>query len=132
MYFASRKYEVISRGSTRTLAPGIDLVHRALAYIELNAGERITSDDVVAHLHVSKRLLFLRFREFARKSILASINDAHISRAKRLLAEGHSVTTVVSNAGFGTIVQFRRLFREATGELPSEWQKRNTKSSRSL
>lgn len=76
---------VAERGTTLREKSAAMLVQQAMAFIKENAYRGISTADVVRHLHVSRRLADLRFRQVTGTSILASITDLRLKKVKRLL-----------------------------------------------
>lgn len=126
-HFVKTGYQVISRSSTSTLAPGLDLVRRAREFITLNATHNITVKDILAHLHVSKRLLYLRFSEFSNISLGQTINSARIAHVKKLLLSSrNTLQEIAIQSGFRSTIHLRRTFQGNCGSSPSEWRKNHT------
>lgn len=76
---------IATRGSTINEKSSAMLVQQAVSFIKENALKAITAADVVRHLHVSRRLADLRFREITGTSILAYITDLRLDKVKHLL-----------------------------------------------
>ena len=76
---------VAARGSTLGEMSAALLVQQAVTFIKKNAFNGIAAADVVEHLHVSRRLADLRFREVTGTSILAYITDIRLKKVKQLL-----------------------------------------------
>ena len=120
--------EIVPRESTSVLSPGLEIVRRAQEYILANSGHAITVDDVVAFLHVSRCLAYLRFREYAKKTILETINDARIDFVKRKLKSSRqSIDSVALSCGFSNPNHLKTLFKKTTGMTMREWRARNAR-----
>ena len=118
--------EPIERHSTQVLAPGLALVKRAQEYIERNADRRITTDDVIAFLRVSKRTAYLRFAQFSDKTILQTIDEARIGYVKKCLRSSRqSILSISRMAGFQNPNHLKTLFRKLTGMTMREWRTQN-------
>lgn len=116
--------DVATRGSTKVLAPGRELVRRAREYIEANAERTVSVDDIANYLHASKCLLHLRFREFARKSIQTTINEARINFVKRKLSSSkQTIDSIAKSCGFRNTNYLKTLFKKMTGMTMREWRK---------
>lgn len=119
---------LVARASTSTLPPGIALVRRAEEYIRVNAGRHLSVDDVVAFLRVSKRTAYLRFAQFAEKSILDTINDARIGHVKRkLLTSRQTIESVSAAAGFRSVNHLKALFKKRVGMTMRAWRRQNAR-----
>ena len=118
---------VIERESTRTLAPGLHLVQRARDFIAANANRAVTVEEVVAHLGISRRLAYMRFREFEHKSIHQAILLARIALVKRKLISSRQKIEAISRAcGFENANNLKIIFRRLTGMSMREWRDRNS------
>jgi AraC-like DNA-binding protein len=51
-------------------------------------------------------------------------SDVRLTRARRLLAQGASVTQVCMQIGFSSLGSFSTLFARRVGEAPSQYQRR--------
>ena len=121
---------VVERESTRVLAPGLALVQRARDYIAENANRAISVEDVIAHLGVSRRLAYLRFREFEHKSIHQAILQTRIAHVKkRLLASRQTIEAISRDCGFENPNNLKIIFRRLTGMTMREWRARNARPS---
>ena len=121
---------VVERESTRVLAPGLALIQRAHDYITANANRAISTEDVITHLGVSRRLAYLRFREFEHKSIHQSILLARIAHVKkRLISSRQKIETISRDCGFENPNNLKIIFRRLTGMTMREWRARNARPS---
>lgn len=88
------------------------LVARALKYIDDNATKGITVDDVVRHMKVSRRLLYLRFAEQHGKSIRATIEKRRLGEARHLLQTTKlSTEEIATRCGYANPNVLRNLFK---------------------
>lgn len=114
---------VVERESTRVLPPGLLMVQRARKYIADNADNPITVEDVIAHLGVSRRLAYLRFKEFERMSIHRAILLARVSSVKKkLLSSELTIAAISHECGFNNANNLKIIFRRLTGMTMSEWR----------
>lgn len=121
----------VQRMSTSVLAPGLQLVNRALEYISTHADESLTIEEIVNHLHVSKRLLYLRFSEFSDKSLHETIVEHRLNVLKHKLASSRqSICTITSECGFANPTHIKTLFKRRTGLTLGEWRKTHGPSGR--
>jgi len=119
---------IVERETTRVLAPGLQLVKRAQAYIAENAGRAVSVKDVVTHLGVSRRLAYRRFGEFARQPIHRAILEARVAWVKqRLLSSRQTIEDVSLEAGFANPNNLKIIFRRLTGMTMREWRARNAR-----
>ena len=88
------------------------LVARALKYIDENATKGIAVEDVVRHMKVSRRLLYLRFAEQSGTSIRAAIEKRRLDEVVRLLRTTKLPTeTIAARCGYGNANVLRNLFK---------------------
>ena len=118
--------QIVLRGSTLPQDPAAQLVAKAMDYIRRTALTRgICGDDVARHLHVSRPLLNLRFREQRQGSVLKAITAVRIETAKRLLTTtDDKISTITAAVGFESENHFKSVFRRATGMTMCEWRRR--------
>ncbi len=134
-YMAAEWLDQLMRGTCRkpvTLSYGIKrLVHRqsslhtsrpnwialkAKDFIRLNACMDISVGDVAKHLHVSRRLAELRFREACGYTILGEIQNQRLERVCSLLKETHLPIGVIGErCGYPTETHLKVLFKKRFG-----------------
>lgn len=125
----STKRHIVERQSTAAISPAARLLQRGLAYIKKNVTSGITTENVVKHLGVSRRLADLRFNEFDGRSVHEVIVDTRLEELKRLLADSDiPIARVTAACGFGSENYAKNLFRRRFGMSMSEF--RSTSSSR--
>ena len=116
---------VAVRESTRFLPPAKHLVRQALKFIGENADNALSVAEVAAHLHVSRPLLDLRFRQLHGGSVGKAIAAARLEEVRRRLSGTRtSATEIAVNCGFGSVSALSRFFRRETGVPLSSWRKR--------
>ena len=115
--------ETTVRSSTISGRRSVALATRALKFIKENALRGATTRDVVAHLHVSRRLATLRFREAFGQSILESILGHRLKEARRLLSRTNlTVTDIAMRCGFNDSASFRATFKRHCGISPRSFR----------
>lgn len=114
------------RGSTSGPLSSAALVQRALAYIGENALKGISAREVAAHLHVSRRLADLRFREVHKTSILQAILEIRLANVKRLLEETSlPISTVAAKSGCKP-ASLKNLFLRHFGISMRDWRRQKS------
>lgn len=114
---------VIERDSTRVVPPAGYIVREALAYIRLNAVKGIGVEDVVHHVGVSRRLLYLRFNQMHGKSIHETILDTRLAAAKRKLSETNlPLARIAADCGFGSANRLSHVFFERFNTYPTDFR----------
>ena len=115
--------EIFSRESTVGLTPATRLVLRATEYIAANACRGIGVEDVAAHLHVSRSLLDLRYREVRKSSVFADILENRLVALRRELAETSTpIGKLTSRCGFTDEASLKRLFRKKYGQTMRQYR----------
>ncbi|YCM45001.1 DNA-binding transcriptional regulator [Verrucomicrobiaceae bacterium 227] len=115
---------LVVRGSSGELAISDPLIARAARFINRNAAGPIGVDDVVASVPLSRRELQRRFRQVTGRTIHASILDARMTIAKRLLGNPeYTVDAVAELSGFGSRQHFAKTFKVQTGVTPAKFRK---------
>ena len=118
-------FVISQRQTTACREPVNAIVHDGLAFISTYATSGITVPDVVRHLNVSRRLADLRFRQATGKSILQTIIETKITKAKRLLrSTALPISDIASRCGFVSANYFKNVFVRTVGTAPRNW--RNT------
>ena len=104
--------QVVRRESTAELSHSGKLVQRALAYIRKNALRGISVGDVAKHLHISRRLADLRFRELQGTTIGETIISARLEEVKRLLRETKEpIDAIAARCGYENPNYLKNLFK---------------------
>ncbi len=115
---------IVQRASTGNVSSAGALVQKAVDFIEQNACEGISTDDVVRHLGVSRSLATLRFRELRGTSLLEAIHARCVEKAKwRLTRTDDTLDEIAAACGRHDPKSFRRLFQGLTGVSPAEYRR---------
>lgn len=121
---------VISRESTQAISSATALAKRATVYIKENAIGGITPADIARHLHVSRRLLDLRYREAYGTTPAEAIRLRKLVDVKRLLkSSGLSDARIAARCGFKNVNALRNLFQKKTGTTMHTYAKRARRRS---
>lgn len=114
---------LVERDSTRDLRSSGRIVAAAQQIIRERFREKLTSDDIAAKLHVSTRLLQIRFREIAEHGIHDEIVRLRLDAAEQLLkTTTDPVRSISAACGFPTVEHFYRLFRQRHRQTPQTWR----------
>ena len=110
--FTIRATRIALRDSTAEETTAGKLVSRAADYIRNHATKGITVDDVVRHMKVSRRLLYLRFSEQRGETILEAIRKRQLEEVAKLLQTTKlSTEKIASLCGFANANVLRNLFK---------------------
>ena len=118
--------QVVRRESTAELSLSGKLVQRALVYIRRNALKGISVTDVAAHLHVSRRLADLRFRELQGTTIGETIITERLAEVKRLLRETKDpIDAIAIRCGYENPNYLKNLFKRRFAMTMREFRNRS-------
>jgi len=116
---------LVVRRSTDVLAIEDDEVVRAHRFIREHACRPIDVGDVLRHVSRSRSSLGPRYRQALGHTLHEAIQQARLDTARQLLAETDlPIKQIASQAGFGTIQYFARVFRNNVGEPPAAFRNR--------
>jgi len=117
--------QLIVRASSDSYAISDPQVASALQYIRDHAGDPLLVSDVAAGASLVRRTMERQFIKIMGHSPRQEILNAHIERAKLLLAETRLKIPVVSaRAGFPRHQVFFPLFKKVTGLTPGEYRQK--------
>ena len=115
------------RDSTAEETTAGKLVSRAADYIRNHATKGITVDDVVRHMKVSRRLLYLRFSEQRGETILEAIRKRQLEEVAKLLQTTKlSTEKIASLCGFANANVLRNLFKRTFSASMRDYRKAKT------
>ena len=106
--------------------PGADgsSLEPLLRWMEENAHQNLTLDEIAARAATSTRTLNRRFREQTGTTPLRWLCRSRIRRAQRLLeTTGHSVEWIAGEVGFGSPTTFRDRFKRLVGTSPQAYRR---------
>lgn len=123
-----RPKRIVHRVSTSAYATTDKEVLTALQFIRQNLGKKISVEDVLAQVPLSRRILEVRFKKVIGYSIYQYISQQRISRFGELLLETNdSIQEIAYKMGEDDAKAICRRFKELKGCTPSEW--RNQKNA---
>ena len=108
---------------TAYTAAQLKLNQTARLYIHENIREKISVDELVALVPLSRRLLETRFKKSMGTSIYDYIIQTRIEKVAQFLCEGMSVSEAALELGFSDIKNLSRMFRQLRGMTPSEYRR---------
>jgi AraC-like DNA-binding protein len=96
---------------------------RAVTFIEVHLGERLTLPVIAKVAGLSARSLVRLFRKEVGTSVVEFILRRRIARACDLLRRtDHTCAEIAFEAGFGSVQHFNRIFRRYEGVPPCKWR----------
>jgi len=113
---------IVTRQSTDIYANNNPHIAEVLKYIHENISQKISVDDLVSLVPLSRRLLETRFKRSMGTSIYDYIIQVRIEKMTQLLSEGMSVSEAAVELGFSDIKNVSRSFKQLKGITPSEYR----------
>ncbi len=102
------------------------VVISAKQYINAHLEDRITLDEVAAHVCVSPYYFCKIFKQATGMTLTEYVNRRRIERAKRKLLIPHArVTEVAYDVGYQSLSQFNRSFLKYVGMSPTQYRERS-------
>ena len=112
----------VVRSSTRPVYSAEAIVQAGMDFIRGNFAKGITVTSVVRAMRVSRRLAELRFRQVRGTTIGASIAEARIRHAQKLLKTTQmSLDEIAADCGISGANYLARVFRRHVGLSPRAW-----------
>ncbi len=96
-------------------------VQRALAELRAGLGGKLSMERVARAAGMSTRNLNRLFLDELGLTPKQALSQYRVRRAQELLLGGKSVTETAFDVGYSSLSQFITLFRQVTGQLPSEY-----------
>lgn len=94
------------------------------AYITEHCSEKLTLEDVAAYSGYSKYHFSRIFREYTGMSFYDFYLRQRMMLCRQLLSEaGRPITEVASQAGFGSLATFNRVFKQYEGVTPTQYRR---------
>lgn len=113
---------IVSRQSSDIFVNDDPSIARVLRYIHENISQKISVNDIVAEVPLSRRLLESRFKKELGTSIYDYIIRIRIEKIAELLTEGATVSEAAFELGLTDIKNVSRSFKRLMGCTPSEYR----------
>ena len=114
-------FEITGLTDTHRAPPETE--RRLLSFCLENFRHDISLEQLATELNISKNHISYIFSSKLKVSLPDFIGSLRIKEAKRLIAEGTSMTDAALESGFASIRTFNRRFLSATGMTPREYAK---------
>ena len=122
---------LLTRQSTETVQISDALVARALEFIRINAGIKVTVGDLARHLRVSRRSLETRFKVVMRRTVYAEIMRVRLERVQTLLRETPMlIESIADTCGFSSASHLGTVFRQHSGMTLSAFRRQTRDGTR--
>ena len=104
---------LVTRPSTATVLVSDALVARTLEFIRINAGIPLKVDELLLHLHASRRSLETRFKAVTGRTVYAEIMRVRLERVQTLLRETPlTIEEIAASCGFNDASHLGKMFRQ--------------------
>lgn len=99
------------------------VVRNIKQYILQNIYRKISVDDAISQVYLSKEYCQTLFKQETGMTIVTFINSEKVNLSKTLLSCEHDLTTVAQMLGFDDYNYFSRVFKKYTGLSPLQYRK---------
>lgn len=100
-------------------------IQEAIFYIRENSDKNITLREVASHVHLNPNYFSEVFRRETGMNYIDFVKEVRIEKAMSILRETPAkISEVARQVGYEDLKYFSKLFREYTGETPSDFRKR--------
>ena len=118
---------VVGRLSTAAYATDDKEIQKAVLFIHQNCQRKISVDDVVKVVALSRRLLEIRFKEVTGQSIWQYISGLKLKTfAEMLLDTNEQIINIALSLGESDAKSISKKFKAAYGCSPNEWRARHS------
>lgn len=98
---------------------------RITNYLEMRLGEELSLDKVRGELHFSVHGFHKTLKRNGIESLPKLLNNLRIEKAKEMLSNpGKNISEIGFEVGFGEARYFTKVFKDYTGQTPSEFRKK--------
>ncbi len=95
-----------------------------LAWMEDNAHDQLTLEQIAARAHTSTRTVNRRFRDETGMTPVQWLRRARVRRAQALLeTTDHSIDRITHQVGFTSATNFRDTFKDTVGTTPASYRR---------
>lgn len=98
-------------------------VRQSKAFMEKYHAGKIALNDLASAAFMSRFHYVRAFQKVYGLTPISYLRDLRISKTKKLLRKGLSVTQVCLDVGYESLPTFSAVFKRSTGYTPSEYQK---------
>jgi LacI family transcriptional regulator len=114
------------RRSTDILAIEDPVVLAASRLIRERAHLRLSVEDILREVHLSRRPLERRFRKCLGRGVVEEIRHARLERSQRLLVESDlNMEAIARRSGFESARHMASVYRREVGVAPSDYRERS-------
>lgn len=95
-------------------------VKQALIFIKENCCNRLTVNDIINHVGMSRAYFSREFKKSTGMSMITYLNYVRCKNAKNLLKHGESVGNAAMRCGFENLSYFSKTYKKIMEKMPSE------------
>ena len=100
-----------------------DVMHKVMQYVKAHYAEKITLDDIAAHVYLSRSYVSSMFKEEMGEGLFAYVNRVRVEKSKVLLLnEAVSLVNVGVMCGFDDQSYFTKVFKSIVGVSPKKYR----------
>lgn len=120
--------KVVGRISTAAFATGDEEIQKAIKFIHQNLQRKISVEDVLKEVALSRRLLERRFKAVTGESVYQYVTKQKMDLfANMLLDTNDQVINIAISLGENDSKSIARRFKAIYGCAPNEWREKNKK-----
>lgn len=117
------RFKIVNRKSTTPIATSVHRVDRAIRCVRANVLNNPGVEDVVAHLGVSRQLVYFRFSETSVGTLAKFILNARLNEvAKRLQGTKLPIIQIAKTCSFGNLQHLSNAFKRRYGVSMSDYR----------
>lgn len=121
--------KIIGRMSTAAYATDDVQIQKAIQFIHRNDNKKISVEDVMGEVALSRRLLERRFKKVTGQTIYQYITDLKLKHfAEMMLNSDEQLTNIAITLGESDTKSISRRFKQIYGCSPSQWREKNQNS----
>jgi len=103
----------------------VDAIYKAKQYVRLNYMNKITLEEVAAHIYLSPSYFSKIFKEETKHGFVEYLNNVRVEHGKKLLLTDDIELSDISNiVGFEDQSYFTRVFKKLTGVTPGKFRQK--------
>lgn len=117
------KVEKINQNTMKIIS-GKNVAYDVIDFLNTNITKKITFEDVVNHVHISKTGVKNAFSKLTGMGVMKYYNNLKIEKAKEYMAEGrYNMSQIANLLGYESIHYFSKKFKAVVGMTPTEYAK---------
>ena len=103
-------------------------LQRIYAFVDTHYQRKIPLTEVAAHCYMTKEAFCRYFKQRTTYTFTEFLNRYRVTHAKRELLAGQRISDVCYQSGFESLSYFDRVFKKITGETPSAYAQKMSRS----